>query len=501
MHRVVAQPAQFLAHDLERPLDVGDAVEPERLEVPPDGDDFRVEARADDLLLRHLRAEQALAGDVLQALQALEPHPPAGRVLLRVVGVEDLVRLGAAVQHHARHVVVEPDLPVGPDRVDRRLGRARPRGGEVDLAPQARHRVELHAEVRQEEAVQHVLGRQRHLERPVDRHDDRPAGLARVVVVPAGVVRVGLVDRLPQRVLAQVGLDVLGRLGGGLEVVLGVGRLRVREVLAELAVRARVDDVPLELLADDEELRPLALVGRLAEAVAVPDLLRRQRDPDQDDGRHDRPGHLEAGVAVAEDALAALGAEAVLDREVDEQRLDDDEDHHRDPEDHVEQPVDVRAVPGEVLRQPPVLPLRRLGDDESRRRRRRRAGGQHQHGKRRRERRGEQAGRPGGMSSSSLARWGTVHEPALLDLCCASRPPANARARPRRRRDSGPARGQDRRGVGGCSPPTPREVRDSRTATRDWKRRRGFSTVSARPTAGRNACPTVPGRSVCVTAI
>jgi hypothetical protein len=177
-----------------------------------------------------------------------------------------------------------------------RLGHLEPL---ADLPP--RHRVLLHPELGYEEAVDDVLRLEDDVDHLVHRHVD-------------------LVEEL---------LVVLG---------------------AELAVRARVRDLPVELLGrdlDDEIAR------RQGHLDARPGRHRQHGQDHEDDRGHDGPDDLERGGAVRV-ARAPPGPVTVRDQERDHRDRDQDEGHAGDPVDDVEQPVDIPPVRRDVFRQPPV---------------------------------------------------------------------------------------------------------------------------------------------------
>ena len=120
---------------------------------------------------------------------------------------------------------------------------------------------------------------------------------------------------------------------------------------------------------DDSQLRVLVLppelvahhrhpqgVGGLAVEVEQ-DLEREAAHDQQDEGRHDGPAHLEAGVAVDLDGLGPVVSVAVAQDHVEDAELDQHEEEHRHPEDAHEEMVDaagglprrVQRVLGRVL--------------------------------------------------------------------------------------------------------------------------------------------------------
>src|SRR4051812_27724349 len=187
LHRVVALATQFLADQVPdlRPvgLDLGDA---ERLQFL---DRVRREGRAlaDDrfllLSLRHLAAGDPLFLDLLEV-------PPAG-----VVRIDVLVRRVPLREFRNNDrplflllgLVQEIVQLVGPAGRVLKLLAALGRG-EVDQPAHAGDGVELHAVIRQEEVVDHVLAGEGDLDRPVLRQVNRAAQRALPVVVLARLV-------------------------------------------------------------------------------------------------------------------------------------------------------------------------------------------------------------------------------------------------------------------------------------------------------------------------
>ena len=120
---------------------------------------------------------------------------------------------------------------------------------------------------------------------------------------------------------------------------------------AELAVRARIRDLPLELLGVN---RDRVGVGR--NAVAALDLFPVvvAHEPQRDDGdrRNRGPHHLGLGVAVRVVRFAARPP-PVLDHEPDQPRFHDHEGEPRDDQDREEQAVDLGGERRPLERQPP----------------------------------------------------------------------------------------------------------------------------------------------------
>ena len=94
--------------------------------------------------------------------------------------------------------------------------------------------------------------------------------------------------------------------------------------------------LPPELVADHRHPHG---VGGLAVEVEQ-DLEREPAHDQQDEGGHDRPAHLEAGVAVDLDGLGPVVAVAVAQDHVEDAELDEHEEERRDPEDAHEEVVD-----------------------------------------------------------------------------------------------------------------------------------------------------------------
>ena len=216
----------------------------------------------------HLAAEEA--GEVGGAGQRV--GPVAG------IACEALEELEAALCRRRRDAAGEPllerrrlhdDDRADHPRVERpavlgaeEMVRPRHRRLEPGLGVAAGQRVLLHAERRHVEAVDHVLRRQQHLHRPRDRH-------------------VQLVD---------------------------------------LPLAAQMLELPHPLLADAVELER---VGRRRvreeEHVRAPDVRE-----EKDDERDDAPGDLEPVRAVDLRRTLVAGTPAVADREVEDQRRDQD---------------------------------------------------------------------------------------------------------------------------------------------------------------------------------
>ncbi len=86
-----------------------------------------------------------------------------------------------------------------------------------------------------------------------------------------------------------------------------VGGFGEEEIAAEFSVGAGVDDVPLELLADDEDFCAIGIgkVGGIAEVI--PDAFTEKGEEGEDDGGGEGPGHFQARVAVGVDRFLRSG--------------------------------------------------------------------------------------------------------------------------------------------------------------------------------------------------
>ena len=188
---------------------------------------------------------------------------------------------------HAPHGGVAKPAELGAGDLERAgAGRLEPH---VDR--HSRNRVLLEAELREEEAVDDVLGAE------VDPH------------------------RNPHRHVHVVGRD---------DVVGSVER----------SVRPSVPDLPVELGGGDHHL--LVGLGNLP-LDPIPSRAARDRQEDQDDSRHDRPDHLDPRVSVRVGGAHALTL-PVAEGEEKQQRLGRDEGDSGDDQDEIEEAIDVRAV-------------------------------------------------------------------------------------------------------------------------------------------------------------
>ena len=121
---------------------------------------------------------------------------------------------------------------------------------------------------------------------------------------------------------------------------------------AELAVRPRVDEFPIELLArrahDNVGARRLAFdLGPNIRAMNIDE----QIQHDDDGEGNENPGKLAPGVSKRVGGFAA-GRAAIADDEIEDQSFGENKPHGDDVEDEPEDSIHIAAVGRDIFRKP-----------------------------------------------------------------------------------------------------------------------------------------------------